>query len=147
MSLARGSYIKKTDYYKAFEKTNYENNKGELNYFIDQFLQILITGQEDILENLKQKIEKLEFAYNLIETKIKKADTKLKKSILYILFQSYYFDSNSGISRDIIIEHCKENHFTNTIIRELKILENEKLIEKVKKRPIIYTIDKNLVKK
>ncbi|MBL7574412.1 Fic family protein [Peptoniphilus asaccharolyticus] len=38
MSLARGSFLKKNDYYKAFDITNSVKNKGELNCFVDTFL-------------------------------------------------------------------------------------------------------------
>ncbi|PID82824.1 MAG: hypothetical protein CSB15_01065 [Clostridiales bacterium] len=143
MSLARGSYIKKVNYYKAFKKTNSVINCGELNYFVDEFLQILIAGQEDILENLKEKIEKLEFAYDFIKNDLKNADTDLKKSILFMLYQSYYFDYNSGISRDLLIEYNRDNENVSKIKRELNELEKCGLIKKIKNRPIIYAVNPN----
>lgn len=145
MSLSRGSYIKKTEYYKTFSNTNLNINKGELNYFIDTFLKILIAGQEDILENLKDKIDKLDYASEFIENNLKQADTVLKKNILFLLLQSYYFDYNFGISRDILIKQNLKNNFKNTIINELKKLEEMNLIIKVKKRPIVYAINDNII--
>ena len=42
-------------YYDMFDKTNSVINKGELNYFINNFLSFIKEGQESLIEELKQK--------------------------------------------------------------------------------------------
>ncbi len=145
MSLSRGAYINKTNYYKAFSNTNSLINRGELNYFVDEFLQILITGQEDILENLKEKVEKLNYAEKIIKNDFKFANTSLKKSLLFILCQSYYFDNNAGLERDTLIQYLSENEATLKIKRELNELEANNVIIRVKKRPVVYALNNEML--
>ncbi len=145
MSLSRGAFINKNNYYKAFDKTNSSINRGELNYFVDEFLKTLIIGQEDILDNLSDKIEKLKNAFNYIENDLVCANTVLKKKLMYILYQNYYFGNNSGIDRDTLIEYLSEEEPVFKIKRELSQLESDNLIVKVKKRPIIYVVNDEIL--
>lgn len=142
MSLSRGCMLKKNDYYKAFRVTNSSINKGEMNYFIDEFLSILLKGQEDIIDNLTDKLDKLEYSERFIEED-KNIDSSLKKGLMFMLSQSYYFDNNSGISRDTLIEYAKGENAINRIKLELKDLELSGIIKRVKKRPLVYAVDDN----
>lgn len=145
MSLARGCWINKTSYYKSFDITNSKINKGEVNYFVDEFLKTLIAGQEDIIFNLTTKIENLKLARKCIEAKSSTLNTELKKSILFLLCQNYYFDNNSGLTRDEIFEYTDDFKNKNKKIRELKELEKDGFIRAIKERPLIYTLDKNFI--
>lgn len=139
MSLSRGCLLKNNDYYKAFSVTNSNINKGEMNYFIDEFLSILLKGQEDIIENLTDKLDKLNYSKDYIE-KDEKVNTLLKKDLLFMLSQSFYFDKNTGIYRDTLIEYTKKEHPVKRIKDELKELETDGIIKIVKKRPLIYAV-------
>ncbi len=142
MSLSRGCLLKNSDYYKAFRVTNSSINKGEMNYFIDEFLSILLKGQEDIIENLTDKLDKLNYSKDHIE-KDEKINTSLKKNLLFMLSQSFYFDKNAGIDRDTLIEYTKKEHPVKRIKDELKELEIDGIIKMVKKRPLIYAVSKD----
>ena len=142
MSLSRGCLLKNSDYYKAFRVTNSNINKGEMNYFIDEFLSILLKGQEDIIENLTDKLDKLNYSKDHIE-KDEKINTSLKKNLLFMLSQSFYFDKNAGIYRDTLIEYTKKEHPVKRIKDELKELETDGIIKIVKKRPLIYAVCKD----
>lgn len=139
MSLSRGCLLKNSDYYKAFRVTNSNINKGEMNYFIDEFLSILLKGQEDIIENLTDKLDKLNYSKDHIE-KDQKINTTLKKNLLFMLSQSFYFDNNTGIYRDTLIGYTKKEHPVKRIKDELKELEADGIIKIVKKRPLIYAV-------
>ncbi|MDO5028716.1 MAG: Fic family protein [Bacillota bacterium] len=146
MSLARGSWIKKNSYYKAFDKTNSAINRGELNYFVDEFLKIIIEGQEDIINNLSDKVEKLKKAYDCIEKETKLLNTELKRVIMFLLFQNYYFDLNQGLERTKIIDLAKEKFSVNGIKNELVELQEAGLIKVIKKHPLIYIIEEKFLR-
>ena len=147
MSLARGSWIEKTYYYKAFDRTNSKINKGELNYFIDEFLRILISGQEDIIFNLTDKIEKLDRAKGTVDEEKEIIDSELKKKIIFLLTQNYYFDKNSGLSRDEIYELTREVKNKSRKIKELRDLQDDGFIKAIKERPLIYVLDRKFIEK
>lgn len=139
MSLSRGCLLKKNDYYKTFKETNSNINKGEMNYFIDEFLSLLIKGQEDIIDNLTDKLDKLKYSEGFIKDD-KSIDTILRKGLMFMLSQSYYFDNNSGIDRETLIEYAKSESSVNKIKQELKELVSSGIIKVVKKRPLVYAI-------
>lgn len=143
MSLSRGSIIKKVDYYKSFKEANSKIMMGEMNYFIDVFLKILIAGQRDIIENLLDKRHKLDTSDILIKQD-KRLDSELKANLMFMLAQSYYFDANRGIMREVLINYAKEdNNAIFRIKKELKELEELGLIVAKKSRPLIYALDNN----
>lgn len=140
MSLSRGCILKHREYYKAFDDTNSLLNRGEMNRFVDVFLEILIRGQEDIIEGLENKKRKLEIAHRRIEED-GRLTSELKKQLVYLLAQSYYFDNNSGIDRETLIETAQKYDYpVLRIKKELKEMQVEGLIQTIKKRPLIYCI-------
>lgn len=146
MSLARGSWIKKSKYYKAFDYTNSSIGKGEMNYFVDEFLKILITGQEDIIENLRNKSNRLGKAYNCIKND-DRLNTKHKRTIMYLLTQNYYFDWAKGLKREEIIKLIGDNVTEYKLKDELKDLLELRYIKEIKKRPLIYVLGENFIDK
>ena len=109
--------------------------------FCRYFLSILIEGQFDIIENLIDKVEKLDKIHAKIMND-NTLDTDVKKDIMFILSQDYYFNYNSGIEREDIIGYL-DGYYAKTIRDEISDLEQEGLIIKVKGRPIIYCANSN----
>lgn len=142
MSLSRGCLLKNNDYYKAFRITNSSINKGEMNYFIDEFLSILLKGQEDIIDNLTDKLDKLNYSKKFIEED-GNINSELKKGLMFMLSQSYYFDNNSGIERNTLIEYEEKENPVKRIKDELNELEAIGIIKVMKKRPLIYAVNNN----
>ena len=144
MSLARGSRIKKRDYYKAFSTTNLPHSRGEMNYFIDSFFKLLIAGQEDIIDYVNRNLEKL----NRTEVCIKEEselNTEFKRSVVLILAQNYHFDYNSGIERRELIDFFNEDISEYKATQELEELEKSDYIKRIKSRPITYILDETFI--
>ena len=141
MSLSQGSNKKRSQYLAIFDKTNQISSQGEINYFVDTFLSIILTGQISILENLIQRNDLL----TPIMVKID-GDQNLsnddEKTIMQMMAQEYYF----AFSRDGIgVAELKEvfSYTDNTIRSKLKELNEKDLIHKVKGRPVKYILSKN----
>ena len=138
--------MKKSKYYKAFDYTNSSIGKGEMNYFVDEFLKILITGQEDIIENLRNKSNRLGTAYNCINQD-DRLNTKHKRTIMYLLTQNYYFDWVKGLKREEIIKLIGDNVTEYKVKDELEDLLELGYIKEIKKRPLIYVLGDNFIDK
>ena len=140
MSLSQGCNKDRSKYLSIFDTTNQISSQGEINYFVDEFLSIIITGQQNIIENLIQKNDLL----NRIIEKIEKDDNlsnQDEKNIMSIMAQEYHFSS----SRDGIgVKELKEifSYTDDTIRKKLKELHEKELICKVKGRPVKYIISK-----
>src|SRR5699024_5682963 len=97
LSLSRGCNKFKSKYLKAFEDTNKVVNRGEMNYFIDIFLSILLATLKEMYEELKEKM----YLINLANNKLRedgRLDKKNYIECMFILAQNHFFDHNEGLS-------------------------------------------------
>lgn len=141
LSLSRGSYLEKAKYYKAFDITNGDKNKGELNFFVDTFLEILIKGQEERIESLIDKTQKINSLIDRIN-KDKNLENNLDKELLIGFLPNALFLFNGPISREEIVgKLSEERHPVTQIKTSLKKLVELKYLKIVKRRPITYSVE------
>ena len=146
LSLSRGSYLEKAKYYKAFDITNGDKNKGELNFFIDTFLEILIKGQEEMIENLIDKNYKIRSLIDRINND-DKIGGEIDKQLLIGFLPNALFLFNDPISRkEIIKKMSEERHPVSKIKRSLNKLVELKYLNVVKKRPITYSVEESYLR-
>ncbi|WP_096549668.1 Fic family protein [Ureibacillus thermosphaericus] len=139
LSLSRGCNKYKTNYLKAFEITNSIANRGEMNYFIDTFLEIILKTLKEMLFELKEKVQLIESAYDKLtkDTRIKKE--KKSFEFMFILAQNHFFHFNNGLS---VKELSNEMNISEVTVRKIaKDLLEKQLIKQVGKRPAYYIID------
>lgn len=145
LSLSRGSYLEKANYYKAFDISNSEKNKGELNYFIDIFLDLLIKGQEEMIENLIDKTEKLDGLIEKIEND-RKLTEEIDKTTLKGFLPNALFLVNLPISRNEIIEGLSSQRYAVTHIKSsLNKLVDLGYLKISKKRPLYYVVNDEFI--
>jgi len=138
MSLSQGCNKERERYLKIFDTTNQISSQGEMNFFVDEFLQIIESSQKDILEILVQKSDLL----NIIIDKINKDESLAnedEKIIMSIMAQEFHFNpSKEGIG----VTELKPvfGYAEDTIRIKLKKLYERGLVEKIKSRPVKYVI-------
>lgn len=140
MSLSQGCNKDRRKYLSIFDTTNGVPSQGEMNYFVDEFLSIILTGQQIILENLIQKTDLLKSIVNKIESDDSLSSDD-EKNIMLVMAEEYHFSS----SRDGIgVKELKEmfSYTDATIRKKLRDLDERNLISKVKGRPVKYIISK-----
>ena len=141
LSLSTGSLLEKSTYYKAFDMTNNPISRGEINFFVDSFLEILIKGQEQIIENLYQRSIRIVENYEKFNSIIKNA-SEFDLAILEVFSSNLYFTGNQPISREEIIGALEQYDFPVSRIKsKLKDLEKLDIIKAVKKRPLLYILN------
>ncbi|EHJ08665.1 Fic family protein [Staphylococcus simiae] len=130
----------KSKYYKAFENASDFFNKGELTLFIAVMLQILIEGQESIIETFENNNEII----NKLELALKNKNlNKYEFSVLFILLQDKIFGSKySRISVKKLKEYLG---YSRNKINEVIAIHKDKLI-KIKSNPVIYEIKDDFIK-
>lgn len=144
LSLSRGCNKYKNIYLEAFEHTNSIMNRGELNSFIDSFLDIIYRTLLKMVEELKEKTILMEGAENKIKSDQNVANDK-EHTFMFILAQNKFFSNNDGLT---VQELTHELGLSIATVR--KIAEN--LIEKamIKKhgiRPAYYHIDEEYLER
>jgi len=139
ISISRGSNKFKNKYLDAFEITNSIKSRGELNVFIDTFLEIISKTLKQMSNELKEKSELLTAAIHKLdqEEKLSNSD-KLNYEIMFILAQNLLFDINSGLTIKELAKHTEKSEAT--IRKSIKELVNLDLVKKQGERPVYCTI-------
>lgn len=132
---------RKNAYYKMFEETNSQWNRGDLTPFILQFMEFISLAFDDTISLLSRKKEQLKrFAAQLNE-KVAGQD-ELTKTIYYLLLQASLF-SGIGITMDQLME---ATHKTRVTIKSRlsKIPQAHYLVDKNKK-PFHYRLNMKIL--
>jgi Fic family protein len=124
----------KTKYYKSFENASDYYNKGELTSFIGDMLQLLIEGQDSIIETFENNNEVITRLENALKSKNL---NKYEFNVLYILLQDKVFGSKySRISLKSLKDFVG---FSRNKINEAIDNHKDKLV-KIQSNPVIYEI-------
>lgn len=129
----------KSKYYKAFENTSNYYNKGELTNFIKEMLDLLLKGQNNILENFEKNnsiLDKLGIALTNV------AKNRYDFDILFVLLQDKVFGSK--YSRISLKKMQEVTNFSRNKINEV-IKEYETKLTKLKSNPVVYEIDDKFI--
>ncbi|MEC5304798.1 Fic family protein [Bacillus thuringiensis] len=128
-------------YYDVFSESNNPLNQGELTYFCHAFFSIIHQAQEEIIEELLVRGEKIYQLYDLIEG-INGIDS-LCKSILFIVGQDYIFGlEGEGIAKSILITELELTKYK--VDKCLKQLREQGLVINTKSNPVKITLSKQL---
>jgi len=136
--------LNKKKYYNALENVSKVKNKADATLYIKDLLEILITGQESLLEDLNENFAK----YSKIKENIGTMNSysEAEKQILLQLVQIKVFTSsvlmpNRKVLLDIL--GIQEYIFKKNIIN----LEKDGIVKKIKSRPIIYDVDDTFIER
>ncbi|SHH85813.1 Fic family protein [Sporanaerobacter acetigenes] len=136
--LSRGCNINRTEYLRIFDVTNKIVSSGELNYFVDKFLETIIAGQEDLLTRLNEKIYLLDMAYEKIQND-ENIETEEELDVMFALIQDHYFSLDSkGMTVKDMVEVLQNS--TVTVRKKLKAMEGKGLIKRIKSNPLVYIL-------
>ncbi|NMB09687.1 MAG: Fic family protein [Tissierellia bacterium] len=144
LSLSQGSNDNKALYLKAFDSTNQVSMQGELNFFVDSFLEVLNNGQNILKENLQTKIILLEEAFNKIENDSNIKGDRDLIDIMKVAIEMYLFGPhNDYIDVELLQKQENLNYTNQTIRKKLNQLYENKLLNKISKNPLRYTLNSN----
>ncbi|WP_017756773.1 Fic family protein [Calidifontibacillus oryziterrae] len=140
ISLSRGCNKYRNKYLTAFEITNSIANRGEMNCFIDEFLEIISNEQKHMIQEVKVKKEQLDGFTEKLSNDERLNDREMYYGIMYVLGQNYFFSvTEKGLTvKDLAIISNKSKQ---SIRDALKDLNEMGIIKMEGKRPIIYSID------
>ena len=114
------------DYYETFKITNDVRNKGDITYFVLQFLDILKTGLEDYLDDFTNKVNQ----YHYYQKKQSQLDLNhSSRTILEtVIDYSLFYLEPITLTKLVELTHLSKS----TISNHLNKLEKDGLVEKSK---------------
>ncbi len=142
ISLSRGCNKYRNKYAESFEITNSIANRGETNFFVENFLQIISNEQKDMIQELKVKKEQLNDFTNKLSNDTRFQDKEMFFGIMYVLGQNYFFSvTESGLTAKELSDIS--NRSIQSMREALKDLSDLGVLSTKGKRPVIYSIDKS----
>ena len=130
--------LNRSKYYKAFKEVENKKNYGEITFFVICLLKYLVSGQQEVIVNLK----KYKVLLDYIEHKLKKSNYSVEeKQLLFIYSQAYLFGStDQSIEDNWLIQNRAEVTQKQTTIKSLKNilddLESKGFLKTIIKRPL-----------
>jgi len=142
LSLSRGCNKYKHKYLEAFDFTNSIKTRGEMNFFIETFLAIILEALVEMNAELKEKSELLGIAANKLKNEPKLVGREdFYRDVLFILAQNHFFDSNSGLTiKELSTILDKSGATIRKIVKELLDLS---LINQKGERPAYFYMQQN----
>ena len=145
LSIATAIRQHNSKYYRTFKQAGNMFNRADLTIFLEDMLDIIVSGQEDVIQDLIGKKEKLDIIdRNLNENS---SFSSLGKTILYMIAQSQLFnivDSTAIEDREIVHIINQDKISVANIQKEIKKLTNEDILIQTSKSPSRHIISKEL---
>lgn len=113
------------DYYKAFKECNHPLNKGDITFFVDFFINILLESVESLNEVLNDKLD-IYKNYSAKIDSVPELSNKHLNNLSYYLMQSELF-SEDGISREDLLKLTETT--TLTLRKRLNALAENDLLK------------------
>ena len=123
-------------YYKSFDNTNDEKNKGDLTAFVITFLDFIIQSLNELIVTLTDKYNQLNYYAKIISTLSNKQSTV---DLAYILIQNTLFGDEGLSIKGLQYVTTFGNNKVRQIVNELKELDLL-TIDKIGNQ-LIYNID------
>jgi Fic family protein len=140
LSLSRGCNQYKNKYLAAFEVTNSVKSRGEMNAFIEAFLEILLNALVQMDTELREKKQLLDLAIEKLDSDPRLKDTD-DKDLMFVLAQNYFFDSTGGLTIKELAEIRSKSEAT--IRKQIKKFIDLSLVEQKGERPAYYRAKQN----
>ncbi len=114
------------NYYEAFKITNDVRNKGDITYFVLQFLDILKTGLEDYLDDFTDKVNQYHY-YQKKQSQLD-LDHSSRNILETVIDYSLFYLEPITLTKLVDLTHLSKS----TISNPLNKLEKDGLVEKSK---------------
>ena len=122
MKISTSIFSHLNSYYKAFETCNHPLNKGDITPFIIFFLELIYETIENLIADLTQKQNKLEYYENLLEQERFASLNHDAHNILFQLIQITVF-TDTAITRAELAQISKYSHYKlNKYLSQLESL-------------------------
>lgn len=139
LSISSSIHENQNKYYKMFKDADKFENYAELTFFIGQMMNLIIEGQESVLENMSRLLSTLNQARDRLKQDLDFADGEnIEFEVLMIFVQSRLFsvDSSLGIKDTDLI-----NLLYNQNTKKYKKIKVKSIIEKYEKLGILEKIN------
>lgn len=137
LSISEAVKDNKKKYEDAFISVSNPKNCGEITFFVDEMLKLLIEGQENAIAYLEDVMNKLLQAQTFIAEQTNFSGRE--QQFLFILLQNYLFTFLDTIMNQQLAKELEATKYSrHTIDQLMKKIADAGYLERVKQRPTTY---------
>ena len=145
LSLSYSIFGDRKKYAELFLNTSKVKNYGEVTFFVIGMLNFIVNGQESIIQMLKDKILKLNYAEKYIKSIEYSFNlSEIECNILFIYIQNYIFAKENPLSDKELLKYVEGIKSIQTLRRHLDNLTDLGLIDLNSKKPLIRIISNTI---
>ncbi|WP_262316735.1 Fic family protein [Lacticaseibacillus parakribbianus] len=144
VNFSRSIHLEKKRYYQAFEEVENPKNFGDVTYFIETLMSIILKGQDRIITELKESEATLKLWFARIQ---KSEFSEQEKAVFAYLIQPYLFGErqsstlDDNLLKDFLHRGNTQQSFSKLSTKKtIDKLESEGWIYLIKERPKIHMI-------
>lgn len=143
ISISESVANNKKKYGDAFSEVSHPKNNGDLTNFVIDIMEIIISGQENMIEETKIQIKKLKNAEEYIDNN---DYSDREKQVLFLYVQNHLFEYfDRYISNKEIADILRGQLSRNLIDKTTKKLEQKETLVKINNKPIVYKFSDKLI--
>ncbi|WKF84140.1 Fic family protein [Lacticaseibacillus pantheris] len=145
LSISTSIHSNLNKYYRLFQDADDVANRGELTFFVEGLLQIIVNGQKDVIDQLNSRASQLSAEKERLWQKLPDL-TVVQKNVVYVLLQSRLFtnDNSYGVQdRELynVVHDDKGKVASRHQIKDaIDALEEQNVIITIKKRPLQHVL-------
>ena len=141
ISLSYAMKMNHKKYLNSFLQVGKEKNYGEITFFVINMLEIIIDGQVSTINLLEDK----KTIYTFMKDKIKEMKLEeIQEEILIKISEMYLFSKNIAIKHNDLCDILNISSYK--LRKNIDILIENKLLERVRKTPTVYGLGEELYK-
>nr|WP_245626378.1 Fic family protein [Companilactobacillus heilongjiangensis] len=142
LSISSSIHSNQSKYYKIFKDADLYENRAELTFFIQKMMEIILEGQNSVLDKLNESLDMLKKYFAKLKEILKVDDTEnnMEFNLLFVFIESKLFnvDSSLGVKDTALINMLYK---TNTkMYKKIKVKES---IQKYEDSGILIQINKS----
>lgn len=143
ISISQSIHNNKKKYEDSFIEVSHPRNHGEVTFFVDNFLDLIIDGQEEMIKKIDIQSLKLLNAYEYIMSKdLKEEEIK----ILSILIQNLLFSVGNNPLSNLELAQLEEVNLSRYKINQvMEHLAEKEFLEKVQSHPVTYQLTDRII--
>lgn len=140
VSLSNTVNKNKKTYSEAFSEVSHPKNYGEITFFVDTMLKLIIKGQKSVIRDLEENKAKLEYFNNKV-VQLEISDNA--KNILFALIQDREFISDHLSDNDLGKAMELSRYVVGNCMK--KELEPKNFVKKISNNPIIHELSDEFI--
>lgn len=149
LSISGAIHSEQTSYYKVFKQADQVENRADVTLFIAKMLDIIVQGQQEVIQDLTQLAEQLQRTLSMISASF---EDDLERVVMSIFAQSFLFTESieMGIKDTGLVTLLNDNDpkkFKKAAVkRVIAELEQKGALISIKQSPLQHVINKTYIK-